>query len=85
MNMNVIEFVLSNGFSTDREMLGSPGHVSMVPSRVHTSSDSDESPSPPSRDNPFPLYESTVIVSSPAPPLILASPPKSMYLTCMLE
>ena len=24
MNMNVIELVLSNGFSTDREMLGSP-------------------------------------------------------------
>jgi hypothetical protein len=24
MNMNVIEFVLSNGFSTDRELLGSP-------------------------------------------------------------
>ena len=24
MNMNVIEFVLSDGFSTDRELLGSP-------------------------------------------------------------
>ena len=24
MNMNVIELVLSNGFSTDRELLGSP-------------------------------------------------------------